>query len=338
MDRDVFRQAAALGSEGSPVKIDGVPLHRVELRKLRHAAVLAFEGNFARAAAKLHITPSALSQSIAKLEDDLGLVLFDRHKTGATLSQVGRQFIGRIDKLLSDARGLARDLALASGADVGDVCFGIRPNAARMVLSELLAQLAVEAPKLQVKVAITLNEVMVEYMLLEGIEFVIADASVAPSNERLTTRRIASVPTGLYVRRDHPLAGRSDVTMAELRQYPTAALNMTDQHQAAVRAWLGLAEGEPFPGYLWCDDYAYLLEAVMGGDYVLMAPAQSVSRELAAGQIRRIAPRDEGPAYACELYLITLANRSLAPPARMIIEKLEALMAAKLTVPPTEQR
>jgi DNA-binding transcriptional LysR family regulator len=329
MDHTALRQAGALGAEGSPVPIDGVPLQRIELRKLRHAAVLAFEGNFSRAAAKLHITPSALSQSIAKLEDDLGLVLFDRDKSGASLSRVGRQFIGRIDKLLSDARGLAHDLALASGADVGDVVFGVRPNAARMVLSELIQQLAREAPKLQMKIAITLNEVMVEYMLLEGIEFVIADAEVAKMSERLSSKRMASFPMEFYVRPGHPLARRASLGVADLRAYPTAALNMTDEHEAEVRAWLGLSEAEPFPGTIWCDDYAYLIDAVTQGDAILLAPALAVAREVAAGQIRRIAPRDVRHPVQCDLYLITLANRSLSPTANMIIGKIEALIAEK---------
>jgi DNA-binding transcriptional LysR family regulator len=331
MERDVFRQAGALGAEGSPVPIDGVPLQRIELRKLRHAAVLAFEGNFARAAAKLHITPSALSQSIAKLEDDLGLVLFDRTKTGATLSNVGRQFIGRIDRLLSDARGLARDLALASGADVGDVVFGIRPSAARMVLSELLRQITAEAPKLQLKVAITLNEVMVEYMLLEGIEFVIADLDMPAMSERLTSRKIASFPTEFFVRQDHPLVGRHHPSLAELLAFPLATVNITEQADRDLRAWLGLPQrGEALPGHIWCDDYAYLLELVRHGDGVLLAPGLAVADEVQAGRLRRVRPHDLQGELPCELYLMTLANRSLSPPAQMIIGRIEALLAEKV--------
>jgi DNA-binding transcriptional LysR family regulator len=328
MDRDIYRQAAALGAEGSPVPIDAMPLQTVELRKLRHAAVLAFEGNFARAAEKLFITPSALSQSIAKLEDDLGLVLFDRSKNGASLSRVGRQFIGRIDKLLADARGLAHDLALASGADVGQVVFGIRPNAARIVLGDLLRQVAREAPRLQLKIATTLNEVMVEYMLLEGIEFVVADAAVTMTNERLSTRKIASFPTGFYVRHGHPLTQADEVRLADLLGFPMATLNTTDE--PALRTWLGVPASDPLSGHIWCDDYAYLLDVVLHGDAVLIAPGLAVADEATAGRLEKVAPVDLPRVLPCELHLITLANRSLSPPAGMLIERIEALFAAKL--------
>jgi DNA-binding transcriptional LysR family regulator len=328
-DSNALRRAGALGVEGSPVLVHGMPLQKIELRKLRHAAVLAFEGNFARAAEKLHITPSALSQSIAKLEDDLGLVLFDRDKSGASLSRVGRQFIGRIDKLLFEARGLAHDLALASAANAGEVVFGIRPDPARILLGDLLRQLAQEAPKLQVKIAITINEVLLEYLLHEGLEFVICDADVPELDDRLSSTSIGGFALDFYVRAGHPLAERRSFSLEQLRAYPTASPHLTGDNYAAVCAWLGLAPSDPFPPTVWCDDYAYLMEVVLHADAVLLAPSMAVSKETASGQLVRIQPRDARRPARCELFLIALANRSLSPPAALIVERIKALVAER---------
>ncbi|MEJ0048830.1 MAG: LysR family transcriptional regulator [Rhodospirillales bacterium] len=53
----------------------------MDLKKLGHAVVLEEERNFARAAARVHITQSALSRSIQALEAELGVRLFDRDLT-----------------------------------------------------------------------------------------------------------------------------------------------------------------------------------------------------------------------------------------------------------------
>jgi DNA-binding transcriptional LysR family regulator len=333
MDDDVLRQAAALGAEGSLVHIDGVPLHRLELRRLRHAAVLAGEGNFTRAAEKLHITPSALSQSIANLEEGLGLVLFDRDKSGVVLSRVGRRFISRIDKLLFDARGLARDLSLAGGALSGDTVFGIRPTAARIVLSDLVREVAKEAPKLRLKVAITINEVLLEYLLHEGFEFVICDTPVRTLDERLSSRRLASVPVEFYVRSNHPLALRDSFSLQDLRQFSIASPNLTDENYVSVRTSLGLSHTEDFPGGIWCDDFAFLMEVALESDAILLAPSVAVVEEAKAGKIKKITPRDLSHQSQCELYLVMLANRGVSPNTKMIIDKIEASIMSKISLP-----
>lgn len=330
MDTNALRQAAALGAEGSPVYIEGVPLHKIELRRLRHAAVLAFEGNFARAAAKLYITPSALSQSIAKLEEDLGLILFDREKSGITLSQVGRQFIGRIDKLLFDARGLVRDLTLASGAVSGDAVFGVSANAAKIVLSDLVREMVRVAPHLRLKVASTINEVLLEYLLLEGFEFVICDTPVRKL-ERLTVRKLANLTLEFYVRTDHPLARRESFALDDLKSFTMASSNLTGENYDSVRTWLGLGETDEFPGAIWCDEYSYLMDAVLEGDAVLLAPSAAVTKETAGGMIRKVTPSDVGSRSNCDLYLVTLAERSVSPAIKVIIERMEAILASKIS-------
>lgn len=326
LNSHALRQAAALGKEASPLYDPLAPLNRLDLRKLRHAAVLAVEGNFTRAAEKLHITPSALSQSIARLEQDLGLLLFDRNPGGVTVSRIGRQFIDRIDRLLSDARGLAHDLAQASDPRSGQVVFGLRPNAARMVLNPLMRRLLIDAPGLQTVVAITVNEVLVEYILLEQLEFLICDADVGALNERLISTRLVDFAMGHFARPGHPLAERGVVSPADLRAFPLASTVLTNQSLDQERAWLEMAPADTFPAAFWCDDYTYLLDAVLHSDAILLAPVPAVASEVEAGAIVPIRPAQAPASYQSSLHLITLDNRSLSPAARDVIERIEAIL------------
>jgi DNA-binding transcriptional LysR family regulator len=330
MDREAQRQVVALGAEGSPIQLKGVPLHKIDLRKLRHAAVLAFEGNLSRAAEKLHITPSALSQSISSLEGALGVVLFNRGSGGVTLTSVGQQFIGRIDKLLFDARGLARDLALAGKAAGGDAVFGIRPSPARIFVSQLIGELVRDCPELRIRIATTVNETLIEYLLLEGFEFVICDAPVNKIDERLAISHLASLPIRLFVRAGHPLEEAGGFTLADLRQFPVASVIETDENLRSVKTMLGFSNDEELPRSIWCDDYGFLLDAVHSSNAVLLAPAAAVTRELDRGEIVGVAPKDLAQPGTRELFLVTFANRNVSPAVAMILGRIKSILADRL--------
>jgi len=64
----------------------------MELRQLDHFIAVATELNFTRAAAQVHVVQSALSTSIAKLERELGVTLFDRSRPQISLTPAGERF------------------------------------------------------------------------------------------------------------------------------------------------------------------------------------------------------------------------------------------------------
>ena len=72
----------------------------VNLRLMRYAVTLADEGNFDRAAQRLHIAQPPLSRQIAELEHRLGVVLFERRPTAPTES--GRVFVEGARAILAD--------------------------------------------------------------------------------------------------------------------------------------------------------------------------------------------------------------------------------------------
>jgi DNA-binding transcriptional LysR family regulator len=96
----------------------------VELRQLEHFVAVASEMSFTRAADRVHVVQSALSTSIAKLERELGVVLFDRSRQQISLTAAGERFRAHAHEVLRASRAAAESVDDYRGNLSGTVEFG----------------------------------------------------------------------------------------------------------------------------------------------------------------------------------------------------------------------
>jgi len=80
------------------------------LTELRYIVALAHEQHFGRAAERCHVSQPTLSVGVKKLEDELGVILFERSKTSVLITEAGKRIVAKAQKVLEHAQGL-RELA-----------------------------------------------------------------------------------------------------------------------------------------------------------------------------------------------------------------------------------
>ena len=82
------------------------------LTELRYIVTLAQEQHFGRAAERCHVSQPTLSVGVKKLEDELGVLIFERSKSAVRVTPVGESIVAQAQKVLEQAQGI-RELAQA---------------------------------------------------------------------------------------------------------------------------------------------------------------------------------------------------------------------------------
>lgn len=139
----------------------------VTLKQLRYFDALARELHFGRAADACSVTQPALSMQIHELEQNLGLVLVERTRSGVQLTAKGAEIAARCARVLGDVRDLVAYAQHANRLLAGTLRLGVIPSVAPYLLPPLLPLLRDAYPDLELHVRETQTQILTDE-LLEG--------------------------------------------------------------------------------------------------------------------------------------------------------------------------
>jgi DNA-binding transcriptional LysR family regulator len=124
----------------------------MELYQLRSFAAVAELGHLTRAAERLHISQPAVSAQIKALEDELGVVLFERVSSGMMLTSAGRKLLSAAEKVLDAAQALRSRARTLQGEVVGRVRVGTVSDPEFTRVGEFLANALQAHPLLEIEI------------------------------------------------------------------------------------------------------------------------------------------------------------------------------------------
>src|SRR5580692_5703868 len=126
---------------------------RMEIRHLQHFVALAQEGSFTRAARKVNIVQSGLSNSIRELEEELGSVLVERTTRKVALTETGMLFLQHARATLASLHGAVQAVRSQDGVVRGQLRLGILQSlGSYLELIPLLKQFRCAFPRVDVSV------------------------------------------------------------------------------------------------------------------------------------------------------------------------------------------
>jgi DNA-binding transcriptional LysR family regulator len=294
-----------------------------DLGDLRAFIAVAELASFRAAAETIHLSQPALSRRIDKLEEALGVRLFDRDTRNVEPTAVGRDFARKARALLDDLDSILLGVRDVAANRWGQVTLASIPSTVHYFLPAVLRRYHARFPRIRVRIIDdSANEVLSAVVHGEaelGLNMIGSDEPAIDFEPLLTEPFVAAC------RRDHPLARQRSVTWAELTRYDFMTVDKASGNRLTLDLALATARNRPQPCFE-SRHVSTLVGFVESGLGVAAVPRLSMPRK---GH-PLLASVD--PEVTRTVGLIKRRGRSLSPAAHHLYEMLRAV-AHKETAP-----
>ncbi len=186
----------------------------MNLRDLTYLVAVAELGHFGKAAARCFVSQPTLSGQIKKLEESLGVKLFERANRRVMLTDIGEEIVNTARRLLREADAIREIAKLAQDPRGGTFRLGAFPTLSTYLFPDLVVKIKNTLPNLRLILIEEKTERLIEQLKSGKID---AALLALPINEEgLETHPLFDDKFRLAVPSDHPLAKRKKVTMEDL--------------------------------------------------------------------------------------------------------------------------
>ncbi|MEP3226214.1 MAG: LysR family transcriptional regulator [Parasphingorhabdus sp.] len=186
-------------------------------QKLQHFLSVYDTGSFSRAASNNNVSQQAVSKSVAKLEESLGVKLFERGAFGAEATQFGHALARRAKVITAESRLAAAEISALRGADRGYVRIGLGWSFLTRIAPMVINRFNAKQPGVTLSITSGDSRTLYEKLLRGEVEFV---ASAPPTDleidTAIETEELFEDRDVIMMRRDHPLAAMPDITLEDL--------------------------------------------------------------------------------------------------------------------------
>jgi DNA-binding transcriptional LysR family regulator len=298
--------------------------YAMDVADLRCFVEVALACSFSRAAVRLHVTAPAVSKTVKKLEEELGVALFERTTRQVTLTPHG-------ERLLAQARGLLEGFAALPAAVLrpdGEIAGPVRLAAMEVfsvyLLPKALSTVVAAHPDLQPHVYEMVPQRM-EGLLLEGrldAAFTIGRAR----SQGIDSRSLGASPGVLVCGRSHPLYRRGRVHRGALTRFPSVVPEFFEMEHAPR---LDQFPDDAVPRRVGAtiELLQMMIELAIEGAYLGYFPEISVRPYLADGRLRRL--RGMPRATPFDLQVWTWRRFPPKPAVAAVITAIEGLLRAR---------
>lgn len=190
----------------------------MELYTMRYVLAVAEHENFSLAAQACHVGQPALSQQVARLEKELGVALFARNSRGAALTEAGREFVCRAREIVQRADALQAEMALYAGVRKGTLNLGIITSLQCVNFGGLLSAFCGSYPAVSVNIVQDGTHRLLEQLVERKIDAAFLNRPMSGIPAGLEFVRLGEDVYSLAVPTLHPLAGREQVSLRELKE------------------------------------------------------------------------------------------------------------------------
>lgn len=263
-----------------------------DLEQLRALHAVARNGSISGAADALHVTISAVSQRLAKLEREVGQPLLERHGRSVRLTDSARLLVGYIEQILLLMGEAEAALEGQKGAVAGTLSIAAFPTAARGLVSGTLRGLREDYPNLRVEFTELEPEESLPRVVRGDVDIaVVQDWFTSPLQipDVLMKEHLLDDVTDVALPAGHPLADRETVDLSELANDPWVTWSVGQMCHNWLLDTIREHGVQPRIAHT-AAEYATQLALVAGGNGVAMIPRLGRDSTPSGVRIVRVEP------------------------------------------------
>ena len=192
------------------------------LTQLKYTLAVAEEGNFTLAAEKCFVTQPTLSMQVQKLEEELGIQLFNRKSKPITLTAVWEKIIVQGKVILEEAKRMSDIVATEKGIIEGRFRLGIIPTVMPTLLPLFLNTFIKKYPKVNLKIEELNTASIIEELTLGKLDAGIAATPL--DHPQLIEKPLYYEPFVGYIPKPHPLSALDKLEVEDLEKMDVLVL------------------------------------------------------------------------------------------------------------------
>ena len=261
------------------------------LTELRYIVAVARERHFGHAAQACFVSQPTLSVAVKKLEEELGVTLFERGPGEVTVTPAGQRIVEQAQRVLEEASRI-KDLA-AAGRDplAGPLGLGAIYTIGPYLLPKLIPILRRSAPAMQLHIQENFTHRLADSLKSGEVDVILI--ALPFDQPGVETRAVYDEPFMVAIPKGHPWEGRKRITSEELTKESLLLLGEGHCFRDQVLEFchtMRARERSPIARTVEGGSLETIRQMVAGGVGVTVLPSTSVNANSGANDLIRILP------------------------------------------------
>jgi DNA-binding transcriptional LysR family regulator len=288
----------------------------MDFTALRYFSATAHAQSIRAASDRLHVSPSAISRQIAKLEHELRAPIFDRRAQGMKLTAAGEILLSKIDSVMREFSRVKSHVAALQNLQAGNVDVYCFQTAIESFVAPVLNRFHTQYPDVTFNIRMSSTDEAMEALIAGTAE--IGLILNAPARDPITRLEVFRDKMVAAFSPAHPLAGRKVISLHELKAFP---FTLTEPSFGLRQQMDRVFARHGFKPKAFCvtNSLALVKEVAAIGTQCTLLPRFAVERELADGSLRT-APVREFASESLVFCICSRSDRSLSPAAKVLTD------------------
>ncbi len=193
--------------------------NRIKFRHLICFLEVANQKSFVKAGNSLGLTQPAVSKAIWELENELGVKLFNRSRSGVSLTYYGEAFRGYAGASKTALEQGVSNIMEAKNQGTSTISIGALPTVAGTLMPRAVLRAREEGLQAKIKLITGPNDHLYSELIKGNLDMVVGRMSNPHHMEGLTFEKLYSDVTIFAVRKDHPLLKKDNLGLSDISNY-----------------------------------------------------------------------------------------------------------------------